>query len=107
MATCTTTSSTESTAPTTSTSTFHSTRQYIVLNQQPREKYGLGESMIDKMGYPGNARLDISGQGNWYPLRVPDLLKPGHKPVIGDESDDQSHSSKKVNLSHYSSKVGI
>ena len=53
--------------------------------------------MIEKIGYPGDGGLGILGQGNFYPLLVPELPKPGHKPVIGDKSYNPSGSSKKVN----------
>ena len=56
---------TSSTAPTTSSiNKFHSTRQYVVLNQQTRKKYGKGENMIEKMGYLGGGGLGITSQGN-------------------------------------------
>ncbi len=47
IATCTATSSTKSTTP--SSSTFDSTRKYVVLNQQTRENFGIGESLIEKL----------------------------------------------------------
>ena len=47
------------------------------------------------MGYLDDGGLGISSQGNWYPLPILDLPKPGHKLVIGDELDDPSGSSKK------------
>ena len=46
------------------------------------------------MGYPGDGQLAIIGQGNWYPLPIPDVPKCGHKPNIGDELDDPSGSKK-------------
>ena len=47
------------------------------------------------MGYPSDGGLATIGQGNWYPLPVPEIPKPVHKPVIRDELDDPSSSSKK------------